>query len=186
MTITTFRKTYAGNAVSVPLDKIFLTEDIHKENKNVENLNSEPMCVVRKIDDGMYSLVIGYRDYMIAKRNGNTSIKAIIVPDKSRVDFLHSLDITPEFWDTSTLHEPKDWTYPAVDKIRSCQQNFNAIGIFGKSVVITPTGKILDGYSAVCAARLLGVNKIPVYVINESHWKIIKKNNKKGVDKSSL
>lgn len=185
MTITTFRRTYAGNAVSVPLEKIVLTEEIHKENKEVGNLNSEPMCVVRKTDEGTYSLIIGYRDYMISKRSGAEFIKAIIVPDKSRDDFLHSLDITPELWNTSSIHEPKSWTYPSVDKVRDCQRNFNVTGTFNKSVVITPTGKILDGYSAVCAARLLGVNKIPVYVINESHWKKINKKHKKGVDKNS-
>lgn len=185
MTITTFRRTYVGNAVSVPIDKIFLTEEIHKENKEVGNLNSEPMCVVRKTDEGTYSLVIGYRDYMIAKRNGAEFIKAIIVPDKSRDDFLHSLNITPELWLVSSIHEPKSWTYPSVDKVRDCQRNFNETGTFNKSVVITPTGKILDGYSAVCAARLLGVNKIPVYVINESHWKKSRKIIKKGVDKNS-
>ena len=55
---------------------------------------------------------------------------------------------------------------------------YNSLGIFGKPIVADPTGKILDGYSAVCAARLLGIEKIPVYVIKESRWKFMIKHKK--------
>lgn len=118
MTITKFRETYKDRAVSIPIGKINLAEQCHikaeKNKYNVSDLNREPMCVVRKIENtgvnSEYALVIGYRDYITALNNGAEEIKAIIVLDKSRKKFLETLNNTPELCKTADIHEPKGWT----------------------------------------------------------------------------
>lgn len=51
MTITTFRKLYGDNAITIPLSSIILSENCHKKafrkNKAVRKLDEQPMCIVR-------------------------------------------------------------------------------------------------------------------------------------------
>lgn len=187
MTITKFRETYKDRAVSIPIGKIMLAEQCHikaEQNKHkVSDLNREPMCVVRKIENTganpEYALVIGYRDYITATRSGAEKINAIVIHGKSRKEFLKTLSDTPELWNTADVHEPKNWTNPNPEKISNCVKNYEKLGTFGKGIVVSPNGTILDGYSAVCAARLLGVEKIPVYVIAIQCWQRNYKKTKK-------
>lgn len=181
MTISNYKRVYGENAKSIPITSIVFTEKIHldgiekgKKIRPVEN----PLCIVRKIDNERYSLVVGFADLITAINEGLSEIPAIIVPDKDRENFLNSLDNTYEILSTSSLLDPHGWTYPSSSKIKDCMNKYNSLGIFGKSIVADPTGKILDGYSAVCAARLLGIEKIPVYVIKESRWKFMIKHKK--------
>lgn len=168
MTISKFRELHKLDTVTLPLSAIELTEPCHvkavKKEAHVSKLNDEPTCIVLKNDSDSYSLIIGYRDYMTAKASGAEQIKAIVVPDKSRRDFLKSLSKTPELWDLSNVHEPSGWTPPRQEKVTACQRNYEATGLFGKAIKVSPSGTILDGYAAVCAARVLGVKKIPVFV----------------------
>lgn len=192
MTITKFREIYKNNAVTLPLSKIHLTEHCHKKAAEIEAkispLNTEPMCIVRhgsgSDKNPEYNLVIGYRDYMTAKVSGAVEIKAIIVPDKTRNAFLRSLNNTFETRNTADVQAPKSWTYPKAEKVRACQQLYEHTGTFGKKIIISPDGTILDGYAAVCAARLLGVEKIPVYILPMGRWKKISKNRKKKISKT--
>lgn len=175
MTVTKFRETYKDRAVSIPINKINLAEHCHikaEQNKHkVSDLNREPMCVVRKIENTganpEYALVIGYRDYITTTRSGVEEVKAIIVLDESRKKFLETLNNTPELCNTADIHEPKGWTSPNPQKISNCIRNFEATGTFGKGIVISPNGTILDGYAEVCAARVLGVEKIPAYMLSK-------------------
>lgn len=186
MTITKFRETHKADAVLLSLSKIHLFENCHrkaeKKGHRISELHTEPMCVVHGDGNGEYNLIIGYRDYMKAKKNDTDEVKAIIVPDESRKDFLKSLLHTFEMWDTSAVHEPKDWTYPNPEKVRACQKLYENTGTFGKKIIISPNGTILDGYTAVCAARLLGVKRIPVYIYTMYNWKKI---HKKKISKTS-
>ena len=178
MTVKTFRETHKDRAVILPLSEIWLTEHCHtkavQRNEKVFELYNEPLCIVRRSgnpnENSAYNLVVGYRDYMTAKNNSAEYIKAIIVPDKSRRDFFKSLDSTFEMWNTSNVHEPKNWAYPKTEKVYNCQKNFEVTGTFGKAIIVSPNGTILDGYAAVCAAWLIGVDKIPVYVISPYRW----------------
>ncbi len=187
MTITKFRETYKDGAVSIPIGKINLAEQCHikaEQNKHkVSDLNREPMCVVRRIENTganpEYALVIGYRDYITALNNGAEEIKAIIVFDESRKKFLETLNNTPELCNTADIHEPKGWTSPNPQKISNCIKNFEVTGTFGKGIIVSPDGTILDGYAAVCAARHLGVEKVPVYVMTIHSWQKIYKKSKK-------
>lgn len=179
MTIIKFRETNKDRAVTLPLSIINLTETCHKKalkkNSKVSKLSSEPMCIVRENKTGTYDLVIGYRDYITAKNSGAEEVKAIIVPDISRRAFIKSLENTFEIWNTADIHEPKNWTYPNIEKIRACQQMYENTGTFGKPIIISPNGTILDGYAAVCAARLIGVEKLLVYILPIYRWNKISK-----------
>ena len=168
MTITKFREINKNNAIPLPLSEIRLTEPCHqkaeRKNAKISAISTEPMCIVRKIEDGTYALIIGYRDYITAKNNGAAEVKAIVVPDISRRAFIKSLANTFEIWNTADVRDPDGWTPPSGAKVHTCQQMYENTGTFGKRIILSPTGVVLDGYAAVYAARLLGVEKIPVYI----------------------
>ena len=171
----------------LPLSKIHLTEHCHikavKKQAKISTLHTEPVCIVRRgsgsDEKPEYNLVVGYRDYMTAKANGADEVKAIIVDVKSRRDFLKKLNIRIELWNTSDVHEPNGWTSPRPEKILNCRKNYEVTGTFGKAIVVSPNGTILDGYAAVCAAREMEIPKIPVYVVTTHFWHKIQKCNKK-------
>ena len=84
MTVKQFR-TLSGNKgrfVSIPVDSIRLVSDIHKKkpadaskiNKPYKNL----LVIVHKNKDDTYDLITGWRDYIIAVRDGVKEIKAIL------------------------------------------------------------------------------------------------------------
>ena len=187
MTITKFRETHKSDAVTLPLSKIHLTEPCHlnaaKNEVHLSALSTEPMCIVRRgsgsDENSEYNLVIGYRDYMTAKFNGANEIKAIVVPDRSRGAFIKSLKNTFEIWNITDVHEPKGWTSPNPEKVQACREMYENTGTFGKRIIISPNGTIMDGYAAVCAARLLSVEKIPVYILPK-YRKISRSQNKKN------
>lgn len=194
MTIKKFRETYKDSAVMIPLSAIKLTEHCHikaveKEHK-ISKINTEPLCIVRhggaSNENPEYNLVIGYRDYMTAKSNGANEIKAIVVPDRSRGAFIKSLKNTFEIWNTADVHEPKGWTPPKPEKVRACREMYENTGTFGKRIIISPNGTIVDGYAAVCAARLLGMEKIPVYILPVRCKNNPSKNRKKKILKTPL
>lgn len=170
MTITKFRTLNKENASPLPINSIVFTEKCHKKalerNDKATPLTTEPLCIVRKISDTEYSLITGYRDYMTAKNSGSNTVKAIVVPDQSRSAFMDSLKNTFELWNTANIHEPSGWkkTSPRPEKVNTCMEHYRNTGTFGKQIIVSPKGTILDGYAAVCAARRLGVEKIPVYV----------------------
>ena len=187
MTITKFRETHKSDAVTLPLSKIHLTEPCHlnaaKNEVHLSALSTEPMCIVRRgsgsDENSEYNLVIGYRDYMTAKFNGANEIKAIVVPDRSRGAFIKSLKNTFEIWNITDVHEPKGWTSPNPEKVQACREMYENTGTFGKRIIISPNGTIMDGYAAVCAARLLSVEKLPVYILPK-YRKISRSQNKKN------
>lgn len=181
MTISNFKRIYNAGAKNISLSKIMLTEKIHF--KGIEKspkipLVYSPLCIVRKISDNEYALVTGFRDFISAKAKGLPTISAIIVPDENRHRFLKSLDMTFEMVKTSSLFPSPDWTTPSPAKTKACIDKYRNQGILGKRIAVTPKGKILDGYSAVCAARELGLEKIPVYVFSERRWKYLNRSQK--------
>lgn len=183
MTITKFRETNKDRAVTLPLSIINLTETCHKKalekNSKVSKLTAEPMCIVRENEDGTYDLIIGYRDYITAKNSEAEEVKAIIIPDKSRNRFLKSLDMTFEMYEVEKIHPPKGWIPPATEKIQSCKESYELTGTFGKPIVISPDGTILDGYAAVCAAQAVRAKKIPVYILSTQRWNKLPKNKRR-------
>lgn len=194
MTITNFREIHKSDAATLPLSKIHLTEHCHlnavKNEAKLSALSNEPLCIVRRgsgsDENPEYNLVIGYRDYMTAKSNGANEIKAIVVPDRSRGAFIKSLKNTFEIWNTADVHEPKGWTPPNPEKIRACREMYENTRTFGKRIIISSNGTIIDGYAAVCAARLLGVEKLPVYILPVRCKNNPSKNRKKKILKTPL
>lgn len=187
MTIAKFRQIHRGNEITLPLPRIKLAEHYHTQAATrgceITELHREPVCIVRCINKTkgapQYALVTGYRDYMTAKANGADEVKAIIVDVKSRRDFLKKLNTRIELWNTTDVHEPNGWTSPRPEKILNCRKNYEVTGTFGKAIVVSPNGTILDGYAAVCAAREMEIPKIPVYVATPNFWHKVQKKNKK-------
>ena len=172
MRISEFRRIHKNEAISIPLSKISLTENCHikgiQNNHVVSKLQGEPLCIVRKNDplnkNSDFNLVTGYRDYITAKNNGAEEIKAIIVSAGSRKGFYRLLDKIKEMWDLADIHEPGKWKAPNPDKVGFCEKNYRETGSLGKDIVVSVNGTIMDGYSAVCAARNMGLKTVPVCV----------------------
>lgn len=176
MTISKFKRIYEPDAKAIPLTSILIKEKIHLkglEKKAKIPTVDEPLCIVRKINENEYVLVTGFRDYMNAKSKELNEISVIIVPDKTRRRFLKSLDMTFEMVETTSLSAPSSWGLPSPEKIKYCIDKYRNQGVFGKRIAVTSKGKILDGYSAVCAARQLGLTKIPVCVFSERRWNFL-------------
>ena len=172
MRISEFRRIHKNEAVSIPLSKISLTENCHikgiQNNHAISKLQSEPLCIVRKNtlfnENSDYSLVVGYRDYITAKNSGAEEIKAIIVGVESRKGFYVALDQIKEMWELADIHEPGKWKTPNPNKVGFCEKNYRESGSLGKDIVISADGTVIDGYSAVCAARNMGLKTVPVCV----------------------
>ena len=177
MTISGFKEKYGNNAKLIPTDSIVLTEECHKKavaDKDEIHSVSSPICIVRDIGNGFYSLLVGFSPYMTAINSSSPQILAIIVQDKDRKSFLLSLALTPEFASLSFLRAPRRWTTPSPEKIHSCVEKYQNIGVFGKRIIISPTGTIIDGYSAVCAAKQLKLERVPVHIISNNMKKFLK------------
>lgn len=186
MTVSTFRKNNVGKAIPIPLSKVNLVMPCHlKAMKNGDKVSTplnEPTVIVHKIQrkgTEEYNLIMGYRDYITAKNNEQDTVKAILVTSKTRASFNRKLCSTVETVDTSTLYPPDHWTAPNEEKVKVCINAYNETGSFGKKVIVSPKGKILDGYAAVCAAKVLKVGKIDAHIIPESFFYQKKKEIKK-------
>lgn len=170
MTVSQFRTLSRDNTITIPLSSVRLAEPCHckafQKDVGISTLKNEPTLIVRHSGD-TYTLVVGYRDYITAKNNAAETVKAVVVPDKSRNAFLRSLLHTFEMWNTADVHEPKEWesTPPSREKVHACVEKYEKTGTFGKKIKVLPDGTVVDGYAALCAARLLNVEKIPVYVM---------------------
>lgn len=186
MTVSTFRKNNSVNAVTIPLSKVSLVMPCHlkavENGDKVSTLLNEPMVIVHKVKskgEETYNLIMGYRDYITAKNNEQDTVKAILVTSKTRASFNRKLCSTVETVDTSTLYPPDHWTAPNEEKVKACINAYNETGSFGKKVIVSPKGKILDGYAAVCAAKVLKVEKIKAHIIPENFFYQKKKEIKK-------
>lgn len=191
MNITDFRTAHRSEIQTVPFESIYLTENTHVKgllNGHAANKQlTDPVMIVRQVDEHRYALVLGYCAYITALTNHSAEVNVIVVPDKSRKEFLKRLEtITVK---TSDIKVPKNWeqTPPSPEKINACIEHYKSEGNFGKDIVVNEQNKLLDGYAAVIAAQRLGVEEIAVLpkILGKKGNK--KSNNffKKALDKSS-
>ncbi len=184
MLIQNFRANHKADLQKLPMSDVVLTERIHinglKRGNKPVSIPETPVVIVRREGD-KYALIAGYRDYVTALENHNMEVFGIVVPDESRKDFFKSLANSPEIVKVTDLKVPKGWTSPRTEKVQACIDHYNAVGTFGKKIIVDENYEILDGYAAVVAAQKLGAETVSAIVVERSRWQ--KKHPKKKFSK---
>ena len=179
MTVKQFR-TLSGNKgrfVSIPVDSIRLVSDIHKKkpadaskiNKPYKNL----LVIVHKNKDDTYDLITGWRDYIIAVRDGVKEIKAILVKETTRDDFIHSLSdsvdwitldriVVPSCFENNQPNKEKLDFY--INQVKTAVENYALSDYLEiKPITVDDKNILVNGYTRYLALQKLGYKqKIPV------------------------
>ncbi len=186
MLIQNFRANHKADLQKLPMSGVVLTERTHinglKRGDKPVSIPETPVVIVRREGD-KYALIAGYRDYVTALENHNMEVFGIVIPDESRKDFFKHLAKSPEIVKVTDLKVPKGWTQPRAEKISVCIDHYNAVGTFGKKIIVDENYEILDGYAAVVAAQKLGVETVSAIAVERSRWQ--KKHPKKKFSKRS-
>lgn len=171
--IKEFRTKMALQATPLPIESIMLTDSVHKKPMNTDNLGTKDglVVIVRRNSHYTYSLITGRRDYEIAKRDGLTTINAIVV-NISRPAFMSNFK---KLIDVDKVYIPRDFINhpPKKEKIDRVVCFYNHYGIFDSPITIKLDAKgnkiLKDGYARYIAAKKLGVTQIPYKIIGGVH-----------------
>ncbi|MCM1276979.1 MAG: hypothetical protein NC299_16715 [Lachnospiraceae bacterium] len=173
MLINEFRTAHKAETLTLPFDRIFLTENVHVKGlvngDAVNNLSADPVLIIRRVDEHRYALVSGYNAYITALMNHIEQVKAVVVPDKSRNAFFKRLPFIVKM-NTSDIKAPEGWTRPREEKINGCIERYKVERSFGKNIIVDKHNTVLDGYAAVVAAGDLGVKEITVSRVSAKEW----------------
>lgn len=167
--IKNFRLRMATQAISIPIRNIMLTDSVHKKSIDTEKLGTKEklVVIVRRNSHDTYYLITGRRDYEIAKRDGLTTINAIVV-NISRPAFMSNFK---KLIDVDKVYIPRDFMNhpPKKEKIDRVICFYNYYGIFDSPITIKLDAKgnkiLKDGYARYIAAKKLGVTQIPYKII---------------------
>ena len=172
--------------VDIPIKKILLTEQIHtneesiQREKNYSKAYSNYLIVVRKIDNGNYSLVLGWRDFITARNNGEETIPCIVT-SMTREAYINLIDkkiakladianeisqsVTGQFKKVNKIGIRKGYRIKkiAAYKVRrEVQYLLNNKSFSGPITLEKPTRELCEGYPRYVAAVLMGISVIPI------------------------
>lgn len=168
----------------VDLSNVILTERIHIKAKanftdliekfKSNNIKIDKPIMIRQLEDGQYSLVMGYQGYMIAKGLEQQQIPCVIV-EAERKQLVNELNIddgrkpkgTQSFVPIDKVKIPKDFqrTKPREEKLDACRLFVKKYKMLDKPVTIK--GKeLIDGYIRYLIALEKGYKWIPVRFVS--------------------
>lgn len=167
-----------GTYEIIPVSLIRIVSDIHIGNDvpmifALQKPTDKLLAIVHKNDDGTYNLITGWKDYIIAVRDDIKEIKAVLVNETTREEFLHNIS-TETIWlkldDISiskcfSLHPPKDEKF---DTYMSEITNAVYAGYLfdyldKKPITINKHNVLIDGYTRYLALKEIKYKqKIPV------------------------
>lgn len=181
MKLDTFITINKANAITIPMDKIILTENVHV--KDVEKgktitgeIDDKSIIIVTPLptpreDNAEYSLVSGWKTFMIAQNQNIESIKVIVIPYK-RSKFQHYLNKKPVgVIDFNVITPPSErMPKPNPSKVEWVK---NQCKLWGGHNIDSPVTikinkdgivRITDGYLRYAIAKELGITMIPFTV----------------------
>lgn len=182
--ITLLPMIYENDTFDVPLKNIKFVSKIHQKGQlPISNEKEKLMCVISPLYNSSedYALVIGWADYHIALKRGNTTIKALIFNKYiNRYRFIDT--ISKRFVSNEPLKElvsknnddfisvpitkinAPDYSIPKLKTKRNINfyQKYNC---FLSKIEIDDNYNLKDGYSGYCAAKELGLETINVQMI---------------------
>ena len=172
-------KNNKDNAVTIKLDNIKLTDEIHKQGEFTNTFNKYSVIlplVVKKLNDTDYSLIANWKAYQYCLYQNKKSTSCIIV-DYTRDEFFSMIE-TVEIPVTSVkipkfnkimskigkilISKEFKRTKPRQEKIDKFIQMYKINGKFDKHIVINKNKLLIDGYARYLAAEQLGLKSVEV------------------------
>ena len=162
----------------IPINCIRLVSAIHMENNDSRILEiSKPtnqlLVIAHKNDNGTYNLITGWKDYIIAVRDGIKKIKAVLVDEVNRDEFLRWLSASTDWVRLDDIHIPdcfqarpsrKEKLDVYVEEVKTAIQKHSLTDYLDvKPITIDKNNILVDGYTRYLALKMLGYrDEIPV------------------------
>lgn len=180
MTVKEFRtlSRKKKNYEMIPVSLIRMVSDVHlvMDMSKIRNLSKpikDILVIVHKNDDGTYNLIVGWKDYIIAIRDGIKEIKAILVNETNRDEFLHTISTSTDWVKLDNIHIPNCFTtHPPkkaklnnyINDVRIAIKRYSLSDYLDKKpIVIDNNNVLMDGYTRYLALKTLNYkDKIPV------------------------
>lgn len=180
MTIKQFRTLARrkGAYETIPVNLIRIVSDIHMGNDvpmifALQKPINKLLVIVHKNDDGTYNLITGWKDYIIAVRDDIKEIKAVLVNETTREEFLHNMSNEMVWLKLKDITIPKCFSShpPKEEKLREYKIGIaNAVNrgclsdyLNEKPITINKDNVLVDGYTRyIILKRLKYECEIPV------------------------
>ena len=162
----------------IPTNLIRVVSAIHMENNDSRILEiSKPtnqlLVIAHKNDDGTYNLITGWKDYIIAVRDNIKEIKAVLVDEVNRDEFLHWLSASTEWVRLDDIHIPncfqahppkKEKLDGYIKEAKIAIQKYALSDYLDiKPITIDKNNMLTDGYTRYLALKTLRYrDEIPV------------------------
>ena len=186
--IEKFYKDNKNRAILIPMNKIILTEKIHKKHrlaldkeKQLANSKTEKYIICHKQENtDKYILITGWSKYKYAKKQNEEKINAILVEEKTRDDFIEAIQsnnietmyrnyIEKEInIDDIIISENFKKSQPSNEKIqKACDyiKTYNTI----EPIICKETESnkyiCIDNYTRYIAAKQLKMSHVPIKII---------------------
>lgn len=179
MEIRTYKNNHRSETVKIPLDKIILTEPIHKKGVLGTNISKEdPIIIVRPMGEfeDKYGLVLGWADYQRAKSANLDSIDCILT-GMTRHKYLETIrkldeDGIPKLENITMIAIPSKLlrSRPSELKVKFSMWFYQTYKCFDTPIIIDSNNTLVDGYAKYIAATRLGLDEIQVEYIKEGKW----------------
>lgn len=159
-----YKRKHMSEAIEIPVDKIKLSEQIHKRGNPDYQYKSKPnedcLLIVRKCC-GDYILMSGWGDYMECLLSGYKTVKAIIC-GKSKKEIFRQYSHTyipiadvviPRYMKKSC---PKKW------KLSRVYYRLGDKNQLDRPLTLTKDNVLIDGYTRYIVAKKIGMKFVPV------------------------
>ena len=181
MTVKQFRTLarQTGAYETIPVNLIRIVSDIHKGKADVSTIFAlqkpinKLLVIVHKNDDGTYNLITGWKDYLIAQRDEIEKIKAVLVNETTREEFLHNMSSEMVWRKLNDISIPKCFLShpPKGEKLNVYMSEVTDAVNTGylydyldtKPITINKDNVLVDGYTRYIILKKLGYEyKIPI------------------------
>lgn len=150
--------------ITIPMKNITLTEKIHNHGKfTLTDKPSEDLIIaVRQIEQDMYSLVVGWAEYMEARGRAMENIKCVVTTD-NRHNFVRK---NLKTYHIGKIKIPEQFkkSPPRPEKIQQKIDYYKEHGQFRRKLRIDRTRMLYDGYATYLAAKQLGLKVVPAEI----------------------
>lgn len=173
MTVSNYIKEHYSERRPIPVDKIKLTDRVHrygKINRNIPYHEGRTLIVQDRGD--YYVLVTGWNAYKQCLEAGINTVNCIVIKE-NRKEFTEKCGEGNKKVKNIKLPYTLKNSHPSAQKLSTAEENIKN-GKF-KPVVLSADDYIVDGYTRYLAAKKLGITSIPV---NHVGWKVSKNGGK--------
>lgn len=162
----------------IPTNLIRVVSDIHKDNdvSHILELNkptNQLLVIAHRNDDGTYNLITGWKDYFIAVRDDIKKIKAVLVDEVNRDEFLRWLSASTDWVRLDDIHihgsfqarpPKKEKLDGYIKEVKTAIQKHSLTDYLDvKPITIDKNNVLTDGFTRYLALKALGYkDEIPV------------------------